>query len=121
MEMEVSDMLDVIHYFFEEDLRFSSSEQAEAQSKMRTEMYRTMYDVEYKYPIVTSSAQQGSRGGMTANLDLDLEHEDEESVTAREIKPFDPLKPPTKVYVPATSFDADSPTPFGKTLDAPLG
>jgi hypothetical protein len=119
MEMEVSDMLDVIHFFFEEDLNFTSGEQAEAQSKMRTEMYQTMYGVEYKYPMAQSNTKQGFQTSATSNFDF--EPEDEATMAAREIKPFDPLKPPTKAFVPATDFDVDSAKPFGTALDAPLG
>jgi len=118
MEMEVSDMLDVIHYFFEDDLSFTSGEQAEAQSKLRTELYRSMYLTEYKYPISSSGGNQGFRNN--APDDFDFTPEDEASMAAREIKPFDPLKPPTKRFVPATNLDETSVKPFGSALDSPL-
>jgi hypothetical protein len=38
-----------------------------------------------------------------------------------DITPFDPTKAPVKPFVPATDIDENSPKPFGKLLDGPLG
>lgn len=91
-EMEMSQMLDVIHYFFEEDSRVGSAEEAEAISAMRTTLYAVMYGTQYKYRI--NIDKTGNSAGMGGT---------------------------TKPYIPPTDFDADSVSPFGSVLDSPLG
>lgn len=93
-EMELSDMLDVIHYFYEEDLNFSSHEQMQMAEKRRVHIYKEMYLTEYKYQVSASS---------------DV------------VEPFDPAGGGTKPYIPPTEFDPDSYNPFGSALDAPIG
>lgn len=88
-------MLDVVHYFFEQDSRFTTAEEAEALSALRTRVYGSLYQTPYNYSIKTSRG----RGGQTASFDDGA------------------LKP----YIPPTEFDADSPMPFGNVLDAPIG
>lgn len=90
--MEMSQMLDVIHYLFEEDARFSSAEEAQAVSEFRATIYGLLYGTTYKYRTKTSSGSVGgaSDGGV-------------------------------KPYIPPTEFDPDMGLPFGSTLDAPLG
>jgi hypothetical protein len=106
----MSDMLDVLHFFFEEDsTSMSSAEQVEARDSVRENLYSTLYKTTYKY------SQSKSRA--VANPE-DLPFEDEEPLP----KPFDPLevnKPP-KPFKRATDFDPDSALPFGSVLDAPL-
>lgn len=101
----MSDMLDVIHYIFEEDSVFVSSEQLQTKEGFREKMYREMYSRSYNY-----SRKPKDASGVT---DFDPEFED--------VTPVDPLKPPTKGYVPPTDFDPSRPSPFGGVLDAPLG
>lgn len=113
VEMDASDMVDVLHYFFEEDtLRYSSGEQAEAASKFRTSFY-DMYDIEYKYAISVSKdgvqATSGGRKYIEKNEDYDLD----------DVTPWTPNKA-IKPYVPPTQMDADSSDPFGGVLDAPI-
>lgn len=117
-DLECSEMLDVIHYIFEEDLFTSSNEESEHKSKLRSSIYINMYERTYKYSTPTSN-----RGvSTTASGDILPPLDDE-----FEIKTFDPnkdIKPhktKPKPYVPATNFNPDSPLPFGKNIDAPLG
>jgi hypothetical protein len=104
-ELEASTMLDVVHYLFEDDLRMGGFEDPEAISKMRTQIYRVMYNREYRTGIATSGSKYNVN---TAN--------------GADLTPFDPGSPTTtkKPYIPATSFDPNSPLPFGQNLDAPL-
>jgi hypothetical protein len=104
--MEASEMLDVIHYLFEEDLRYSSGEQAEAVGKSREIIYRELYDVEY----IFSSGNRSSRPSNGSFNDFD------------NIQPFDPKKKVTKPYIPPTQFDPDSGLPMSGNglLEAPL-
>lgn len=91
-EMEMSRMLDVLHYFFEEDSRYGSAEEAEAVSEMRTTLYAVMYGTKYDYRInIDKTGKSSGMGGST------------------------------KPYIPPTDFDADSASPFGSVLDSPLG
>jgi hypothetical protein len=92
-EMEMSQMLDVIHYLFEEDSRYTTAEEAEALSEMRTALYGVLYGTTYNYRVKVDKS--GNSSGMPGNA--------------------------TKPYIPPTDFDADSPLPFGSLLDSPLG
>ena len=101
----MSDMLDVVHYIFEEDSTFVSQEQFQSRDSFRVKMYRDLYERSYNYSRVPKKSN-----GIT---DFDEDFED--------MTPVDPLKPPTKGYVPPTDFDASRPNPFGGVLDAPIG
>lgn len=106
-------MLDVVHYFFEEDiLRFGTSEHAEAASRVRTSIYRNMYDTEYKYEFVSSekSAQSGGRSYIGDDIDDPL----------NDLTPMDTKPKKLKPYIPPTDFDPDSYNPFGSVLDSPI-
>jgi hypothetical protein len=106
-EMESRDMLDIVHYFFEEDLTASSGEEVEAKTKIRTLIYRDMYNKPYNYGV--SNSEQ-SYNYDTAN---------DGYVGATDDTITDPLKPPVIPYTPTTEFNADSSLPFGNLLDAP--
>jgi hypothetical protein len=103
--MDMSDMLDVLHYYMEEDYNVPSQEQIDARANVRKAIYKLMYSKEYKFPTSKSSAQVTASG-----LSVDDFAE-----------PVDPLKGPTKSYVPPTDFNPDLQNPFGDVLDAPLG
>jgi hypothetical protein len=90
--MEASDMLDVIHFLYEEDLRYSNVEEAQWLDTKRQHIYKELYGEDYKY---FSTKRTGSD---------DLISEDGEVV---------------KPYIPPTEFDPDSSNPFGSVLDAP--
>lgn len=95
-EMELSDMLDVIHFMFEEDSKYSSAEEAESVSSMRTALYSQMYKTSYRYSVKTSK-----KSGSSSNFNYDID----------EVKP----------YIPPTEFNPTSHSPFGDLLDAPIG
>jgi len=46
-EMELSDMLDVIHYFYEEDLNYASVEQAQMTDARRVTLFKQLYGIDY--------------------------------------------------------------------------
>ncbi len=96
------DMLDVLHYYMEEDFRVFSAEQAEARDKARAVLYKLIYDKEYKF-------------GSNKNFSNPTASGFEDS-----IDPLDPEKGPTKSYIPPTDFNPDSIKPFGDLLDSPL-
>ena len=92
LELDSADMVDVIHYFFDEDMRYASYESALMHSKLREQIYGSLYEKHYKYAMKDSSSGSGS-----SSMD-------------------DEIKP----YVPPTEFDPESSNPFGKVLDAPI-
>ena len=101
-------MVDVLHYFFEEDAtRASTAEQSDAIDAIRTQMYLMFYDRTYKYAKSSVKATDYSN--------LDEPFETEEMPVA-----FDPIAQRPKPYTPSTDFNPDSSKPFGSVLDAPL-
>jgi hypothetical protein len=106
------DLVDVIHYFFEIDNFYASSEEAESRGKVRSSIYRNFYNRSYKYGYTSSdnrynySTASGASNTNYAGTNVD-----------------DPLneRPPTKPFVPSTNFDPDSPVPFGSALGPPAG
>lgn len=116
-ELGMSDMLDVIHYMFEEDMRISSAEVSEAISKSRSILYRDFYNREYNYTVGSSNVFPGEN--IDPPLGYDTDYDD--------IRPVDPVRDSStirrdvKPFIPATNFDPDAVNPFGTTLDGPLG
>jgi len=113
-EMEASDMLDVIHYFFEQDVIFVSGEQAESQSDVRSRLYKDLYNTSYKYPHKTRGSGANGRNY------IDPAVIDEPFVKEDLPKPFDPRANKPKPFVPATKLNPDAADPFGGILDAPI-
>ena len=110
-----SDMLDVIHFFFEEDMHSSSSgEQAEAKDKSRSLLYSTLYGKVYKYASKGSNANQ-----LPPDIAADMQDYD----MPVPVDPFERSQgsPIVKPFIPATSVDNGSRLPFGNALEAPLG
>jgi len=104
-EMDMPDMLDVLHYYMEEDYNVSTQEQIDSRSNVRKAIYRLMYSKEYKFPDSKNNAQVTASGLPVNDFAI----------------PVDPTAGPTKSYVPPTDFNPDSQNPFGDVLDAPLG
>lgn len=99
-ELELSQMLDVIHFLMEEDLLSAGTkEEVEAKDHARTSIYRILYNKEYAYASQKSSATAGF-----SDLPPDVDN----------------IPKVTKPYTPATDFDPDSALPFGQDIDAPL-
>lgn len=87
-------MVDVIHYFFDEDMRYASFESAQMHGKFREYTYKDLYDKPYIYLIGGGEAKSSTF-----------------SPDGTEIKP----------YIPPTEFDEASGLPLTNVLDAPLG
>jgi len=115
-EMNASDMIDVLHYFFEDDMNYASAEQADAKDRSREIIYQDFYGHRYTYSNTQTRANANySAGGQNFTKDFDVSVDDEEKIEA-----FDPMKKPPKPFVPATNVNAASPKPFGSVLDEPL-
>jgi len=107
--MNASDMLDVLHFFFEEDLNYSTAEQAEAVSKVREMVYRDMYGLTYKYAYKQSKNKTKSFDADDDNYDFD------------DLVPYDPTSNSVKPYIPPTEFDAEVGLDFGMgNIEPPL-
>jgi len=111
-ELDMGDMVDVLHYMFEEDMRFTSAEQAEAVSKSRSMLYREMYSREYAYKFSTGI------GAAASSIDPPLGEDIPSDVRPIDIERQTAMS--TKPYVAPTRIDEGSARPFGTTLDAPL-
>ena len=114
--MESTAMLDVLHYFFEDDLNYSTPEQAEARDKMRSSLYGQLYNTTYKY-----SSGAGSSRSTATSRDFDIDDEiTPVNLKERKIDSFNPAVPP-KPHTAPTPVNINSAKPFGSVLDAPLG
>lgn len=109
----MSDMLDVLHYYMEEDYNFSNAEQVDAKAKIRKTIWKNFYNMEYKFgdnskPDYSNVSADGMDiGDPIVPFDTSVADED-------------PLKGPTKSYVPPTDINANLVKPFGDILDSPL-
>ena len=113
--MSASDMLDVLHYFFEDDMNYASAEQADARDRAREIIYQDFYGHRYTYSNTQARAGNNySASGQGIVRDFNAADEEEK------IEAFDPMKKPPKPFVPATKVNAASPKPFGAVLDEPL-
>lgn len=102
-------MIDVLHFFFEEDLYHSNKEQGESRDKVRFSMYKELYDIDYKYAVFQENSYRTYKD--FDNLDP------AETDRVSKISAFDaPIKP----FVPPTKLDETSDAPFGSIIDAPL-
>lgn len=112
--MEASEMLDVIHYLFEEDIRFGTAEESDAVTQTREVIYSQWYGYPYIFAGQRSgNAKYTNKYGNTASASSD----------DFDLKPFDPnMKHPTKPYIPPTEFDADSGMPLSGSglLEPPM-
>lgn len=112
-EMEASEMLDVLHYFFEEDHFYVNEEQAQYRPKFRQQIYSTMYGIDYTYNTQGTS-NDSAMDSLESPEDLE---EPEEAVN-----PFNPrAKKETKVFLEPTLPLENAQKPFGDILDMPLG
>ena len=110
-------MLDVLHYFFEDDLFYSSVEQADGRDRSREAIYRDFYNSSYAYS--TKAGSSSANGGITKNFDsFEFMSEEEEE----KIVPFDPLQKQkaVKPFIKPTNVNAAADQPFGDMLDGPI-
>lgn len=114
-EMDVADMLDVLHFMFETDYTPPSEEAAKSRSAMRESIYPRLYGTEYNYALPKTSERHPGDGRFGAPDDIDLDVEDEPLP-----EPFSPRKREVKPFTPATEFNPEAKLPFGSSLDAPL-
>ena len=108
-------MLDIIHYFFDDDSAAASVEGAQLRNQVRKNTFEMLYKSTYSYALKDEKDGYNYSNGSALPTDGYYEEDDEE------IKPFDPEREPLKRYIPPTEFDPDSGLPLSNTiLDAPL-
>lgn len=103
-------MLDVLHFYFEEDFGHPSAESAARNSLMRETLYTSLYEMEYKYKIE-------SPGESKPKTYEDYEDADD----AEDYSDINVFSPSTRPYVAPTEMKNDEKKPFGDILDSPLG
>lgn len=115
--MDCSDMLDVLHYMFEEDMFVGSPAEVESKSKTRETIYRLFYNKKYEYAVTTGKSNDYSLEGADGSFYPNEYPENDEIIV-----PLDPTQPRTsKSYIPPTDFNPDAVKPFGTFIDQPLG
>lgn len=113
-ELDSADLVDVLHYIFEEDMDAFSAEQVEAKDGYRTALYENLYGIRYNYRKTSSKSSANN----FVDLDDPLDDLEEDISTPKEIPAY---KKPPKPYVPPTNFNPDLVNPFAASkLDAPL-
>jgi hypothetical protein len=122
-DMEASDMVDVIHFMFEEDTHYVSEESAKSRSGVRVAIYKDLYGKPYKYEYKDAKkrgTQNASSGyiadyGDSSSLEYMSDAEARQGFEPEELK--EPMKPPAQ---PPTEFNPYAENPFAGILDAPM-
>ena len=110
-------MLDVLHYFFEEDYRTPTHESALRLSAVRESVYQSLYDMDYPYAMANDSTNSPSNAFKYDPADF---ADDEEFDNAQQMSGVKAFNPSARPYTPATEPKYDNPKPFGDILDSPL-
>lgn len=114
-------MLDVAHYFLEEDFSAASTEQADARSRLRTTLYESLYDKEYKF-----KTSQGRKQDFDIPLDPPVNEMYPQEPVEEPPTPFNPSRnnvnntSTSKKYMEPTIPSDDDILPFGEILDSPM-
>lgn len=107
-------MLDILHYYFEDDFHQVSEEAMARKSALRESIYENLYEDIYRYAYTPASSNSSTRSFNPED------YETEETETVDMPKPFDPKAQKAKPYTPPTQMTNDTVAPFGSILDAPL-
>jgi hypothetical protein len=66
--MEVSDMLDVVHYFLDDDMRYSSIEELKIHDNFRKSVSKNFYDTPYRYGLPDDSESYQNSSGVKSYI-----------------------------------------------------
>lgn len=113
-ELDAPDLMDVVHFYFEEDNTYVSAEHAKSVSGSRTQIYKLLYNKEYKYAMPDDTTQPGRR--QAQNVGIDEPFSDDDIPEPFSFKKKEPPKP----YVAPTQVNPDSPLPFGDIVGEPM-
>ena len=114
--MNASNMMDVVHYIFEQDTVVSSEDELKSQSAVRVAIYRDFYKKKYAYEYKPKSSS-GRAYVPDSDLEVMSEEEDLQPFRAREEMP----QKSTMGEETITPFDPTAQNPFNGILDAPMG
>jgi hypothetical protein len=111
----MADLLDALHYMFEDDLAPSTGEQQEARMANRERIYTQLYE----NPSYEWAVKDKQRSGD----DFSSAAPRVTTAAGQTVLPGMPDVPEYthKDYIPPTDFNPDAAKPFGDVLDAPLG
>lgn len=109
-------MLDVLHFYFEEDQVTATQEMRYQRSDVRENMYKLLYGVDYAYKLEKPKENQGTPNFLEEEGDLSYDDEADDS----DIKPFSPKNKGVKPFIPPSQPTGDGAQPFGSFVDAPL-
>lgn len=110
-ELDSRDLVDVLHYMFEDDTAYASAEQAEARSTIRELLYRDLYNKTYKYAFNKSSGSANT--GSQRLADFDIPDTVQDDIKQRPT----PQKQATKPYIRPTDLSEES---LSRVLQPPL-
>ena len=119
-------MLDVFHYFLEEDYRYTSEYEPVYKDAFRENLLKSFYGIDYKYKNQDyNSEQREDLNRISDNLEnYKMEWNTPESENDQEFEiltPFNPRKSDAQPYIAPTEMANDDQKPFGNILDSPLG
>jgi hypothetical protein len=66
--MEASDMLDTIHYFLDEDTRYSSIEELKMHDIFRKNIFTNLYESTYRYGLPDDSGSYENSSGVKSYI-----------------------------------------------------
>jgi len=111
--MEASDMLDVIHYYFEQDHRYASFEEASFKDQFRSSIFKNLYESDYQFGMSNDDTPDYTNNDSDLGEPLEMNQE--------VIEPFNPRAKSVKGFIEPTNLNENSSKPFGSVLDEPLG
>jgi hypothetical protein len=119
--MEASDMLDLIHFYFEVEHSYYSEEHMKSSSKIKEALYEDMYGKTYKYKHVDKSKRSSNPTNEygSASDDMYMEHDEQDDEEV--VQPFNPAKVQLPPIQPETKINESAANPYEGLLDAPLG
>jgi hypothetical protein len=108
------DLVDVLHFMFEEDMVPASAEQQEARGKLRERIYTEWYGRDSYGWLPREGAD-----GATTLVGSDTARTARRAPAEASPREGEPMR--HYGYIPPTPFDPEAEKPFGDILDAPLG
>ncbi|URP22169.1 hypothetical protein SEA_BIG4_85 [Microbacterium phage Big4] len=126
LEMEASDMMDVLHFLFEEDFTAVSEDHSHSRSALRDHLYTTLYGTKYSFKVPPRKDAKGrTMGGTTAGGSNEFDYSDfeaafaaeQETFDARNSDPFSPRNPKPKPTASKAKFVSGDSVPVNQTFN----
>lgn len=107
-------MLDVVHFYFEQDHRYATFEEASFKDRFRSSIFKNLYKSEYTFGF---SEEDNNDALSSSDEPLEIAENEKPEI----IEPFNPRAKNVKGFIEPTNFNENSSKPFGSILDEPLG